>query len=447
MRLTDLTERSRQGVTLFRGDSSLVDEFDMDKTDAQALVGRGIYLTTSFDVAKDYTIKGADVLYRSEEGETDPRGFIYDTFYDKLLPHVSEVFRAAGYAIQAEASNMDRIFSDEIDATVGTGREAYNHPRFNELNNWRNAAHRYVMPYAAAASEKIITEFVRKIYDAEYKKFKETFKGTRMLTTVLGELVILPEDKLGQVSRFRAPQSYLDSKFYQVDEPMSDQDLMWVVQQIGNGREDFDRSSSPVALRYNDDNGEEVGYSDSFDQWIEKFKTNGARYAWGDYNIGGKGKNPTLMQFAVGTHQGQSMTAGFGSTFWDDFRDHLIQMGYKGIHYAGGTRTGTNTFSGGSPVKHDVYVLWDQKEANALRVGTKEVGVAGTDKNLFSRFRFSYVIKNMVTNPLRRYKDDAKRMRKDIKNVERIEAAVHEWLKTGELQQAMEKAYASIKDT
>lgn len=447
MRLTDITEKSRQSVTLFRGDSSMIDDFDMDKTDASALVGRGVYLTTSFDVAKDYTIKGTDVLYRSEEGEAnDPRGFIYNVFFDQLHARFKHIAQAYQYAIQGEVSNMDRVFSDEIDQIVGTGRAGQQHPRYGELNSWKNKAYRYATPYAMAAGEKILLGYLRSIYDEEYAKFKASFKGTRMLTTVLGELIIIPEDKLGHVSRFRAPKKYLEGKFYQVDEPMSDEDLVWIVQQLGKHRDDFNRGSTMMGFRYNDDDGEEqMGLT--FDGWIEKFKSHGARYAWGDYNVGGEGKNPTLMQFANGTHIGQSIVAGYNSTFWDDFREHLVQQGMSGIHYAGGTRTGSNTYSGGSATKHDVYVMWDPNEVRGLRVGTKEVGMKTTDQRLFSRFKFPYVAKSLVSDSLARHGVDAKRMRKDVKNVERIEAAIQEWFKTGELQQAMEKADASTKDT
>lgn len=444
MRLFDLQEKSRQTVTLFRGDSSMVDEFQMDKTDARALVGQGIYLTTSFDVAKDYTIKGSDVLYRSEEGEADdPRGFVYNMFYNQLQPIVTEVAQAAFWAIRSEVSNMDRIFSDEIDATIGTGREAQQSERYNELNAWRNAAYKYATPYAVGAAEGIIAEFVRGIYDVEYPKFKASFKNTRMLTTVLDELIIIPEEKLGHVSRFRAPIQYLESKFYRVDDPMSDEDIKWMVEHIGTHVKDFDRSSTFVDLRYNDDEQGEVR-AKNFDQWLEKFKTAGARYAWSDHNVGGKGENPTVMEFIVGTHLGGSISAGFDSDFWGDFREYISGQGYSGLHYAGGTRTGTNTFSGGSPVKHDVYVLWDENEVKGLRVGTKEVGVSATDQRLFTRFKFNYIIKSMLSM-LSRYRDDAKRMRKGLKNAERIEEAIQEWFKTGELQKTMEQAYASIK--
>lgn len=442
MRLTDLTEKSKQSVTLFRGDADMVDEFEMDKTDARALVGQGVYLTTSFDVAKDYTIKGTEVLYRSEEGESeDPRAFVYNQFFNRFQPRSMAVAQAMFWAVRSEVATMGRIFDEEIATIIGTGREARHHQRYNELLQWKRAASDYVESYGMAAGEKVLNEYLRGIYDAEYAEYKKTFKNTRMLTTVLGELVIIPEDKLGHVSRFRAPATYLDDKFYPVDSPMDDEMVQWIVKFLQSEREDFDSSSTPVDLRYNDPERGAVR-ADSFDDWIEKFKAHGSPYAWGGFDIGGEGDNPTLMQFAVGTHHGQN----FSDTIWDALRGHLQEIGYSGLHYEGGNRTGTDTFAGGSPVKHDAYVLWDENEVKGLRVGSKEVGVNSTDQRLFSRFKFGYVIKP-ITKVIDENRAKAKSLRKNLKNVDQIEAAVQQWLKTGELQKKMEEAYASTNNS
>lgn len=55
-----------QTVTLFRGDSTTIDQFDISKTDMYALFGRGIYLTDNKRIAGDYKSKGSggDVLFR-----------------------------------------------------------------------------------------------------------------------------------------------------------------------------------------------------------------------------------------------------------------------------------------------------------------------------------------------------------------------------------------------
>lgn len=46
-------------ITLYRGDSSKIDEFDFKKTDKKCLVGQGIYLTTRKNVADTYRTKGS----------------------------------------------------------------------------------------------------------------------------------------------------------------------------------------------------------------------------------------------------------------------------------------------------------------------------------------------------------------------------------------------------
>jgi len=54
---------------LYRGDSSKIDEFSLDKTSISALFGKGLYLTNNIRVANDYMLKGkeadpeSDTLY------------------------------------------------------------------------------------------------------------------------------------------------------------------------------------------------------------------------------------------------------------------------------------------------------------------------------------------------------------------------------------------------
>lgn len=51
-------------LTLYRGDSSKIDQFQVSKTHKYCLVGQGIYLTTDPTVADSYRTKGADLGYR-----------------------------------------------------------------------------------------------------------------------------------------------------------------------------------------------------------------------------------------------------------------------------------------------------------------------------------------------------------------------------------------------
>jgi len=252
-----------------------------------------------------------------------------------------------------------------------------------------------------------------------------------MVKTVLDELVILPADKLTPVSVFEIPKDYIENT-YRVDDPMPDWMLAWILRFSSevSGR---DLSKHPGDLRYNDPEKGEIG-TDNFYDWIEKFKEYGQRFAWAEHNIGGEGENPTLMQYTVGTHGGQSIVLDRraktgGDRFWDALRKVLESRGYVGLHYQGGMRTGSDTFTGGSPVKHNAYSLWNTDDLKSFRGKTENVGIDATDPRLFQRFQFRSFMKP--------YADSIKRLENrlqdatDIHNPEYVEALADEWIATG----------------
>lgn len=438
MRLNDLFEKTKQAITLFRGDSAEIEKFFTDKADAGALVGRGIYLTTSFDVAKDYTVKGQKrVLYRSEEGMADdPRGFLQDQFRAMVAPKVNKLLDAYRQTVQAELNRMTKIFQQEIANTIGIGQDAMQHPRYTELQNWMTTARSYAEARAYKASEKIFLQHVRSVYDQEYQRFKKSFEGTRMLTTVLDEIIVIPEDSIGHVSRFRVPKFYLD-RFYEVDAPMPDWLLKWYMSYVGTRIEGFDPRSTKIDLRYNDpETGEKR--ADSFVDWIDKFQEYGARFAWGEHYVGGQGENPTLLEIVYGTHLGQTIMYTDDYQFWEDLRSELEERGYVGLHYLGGNRTGTDTFTGGSPVKHDAYVLWDEKDANQFRINSKEIGIDATDTSLFKNFRFKHMVKKVMDSIA--WMSEGVKNKSQVANADQIDAAIDEWLQTGSLDKKLEQA-------
>lgn len=440
MRLIELlNERSSDRVTLFRGDSMEIDQYKIDKTDPGGMVGSGIYLTTSFDVAKDYTVKGtSDVLYRSEQGEGDnPREFVFQTFMKNFYNITRPVIEEFYWGIASKVRKMSDIFRHEINSTIGTGNQATEHPRHQELRMWYNTAMEYAEAYLWVSGEKQLMQILKQLYQQEYDRFKSSFKNTRMLKTVLDELIIIPEDKLGHVSRFRVPTTYLN-RTYRVDDPLSDGMIKWVISYMRQNIKNFDPSRSLVDMRYNDPQKGEVR-AKSFRDWITNFKTYGARYAWGDHTVGGQDVNPSLMEIIYGTHTGLSLLHQNNNyQLWKDLQKYLEHEGYVGFHYNGGNRTGNNTYAGGSPVKHDAYVLWDERNVDGFRVGSKEIGVDSTDKRLFTRFRFDHVVKD-VASRFTPYKELVKKNRPHLVNVSQIEADINQWLATGALIKRMEK--------
>lgn len=444
MKIDALYERSGNTTTLYRGDSTDIKKFSMGKSDPTAMVGRGIYLTTSFDVAKDYTVKGQEgIRYKSEQGEADdPRGFVYRLFREQFSKKVYPLKEAYYTAIVREISRFEGIFQHEMDTIIGTGREARQHPRYNELMNWKSGATRFAEAYAWVAGTNVLMKKVKELYQREYKAFKATFDNTRMMKSVLGEIIVIPEESIGHVTRFRIPNSYLD-KMYRVDEPIEPWLIKWIIKFIGRYIKGFDPQETKVDMRYNHPvEGEQR--ANSFLDWLQKFETHGARYAWGDHNVGGKGQPPSLMELVYGTHLGQTFAYQDNNVFWEDLRDVLQERGYTGLHYRGGNRTGTNVWAGGSPIKHDAYVLWDQRAIEGFRVSNKPVGINSTDNKLFSRFKFDYVVKDIQSSIEYRQKL-VNEMRPKVANSDQIEIAIREWVNSGDLEKQLETSGAATQ--
>ncbi len=86
------------GLTLYRGDFEKISKFKFHKTNRHCLVGRGIYLTDSKEVADSYRTKGmritddycvskSDVLF---QGETNNKGEALEKAFEKFLSNAWE---------------------------------------------------------------------------------------------------------------------------------------------------------------------------------------------------------------------------------------------------------------------------------------------------------------------------------------------------------------------
>jgi hypothetical protein len=72
-------------LTLYRGDSTKIKEFEFNKTEAHSLVGQGIYLTTSLSVASSYRVKGhstRDLSNFTMTVSAPTRSEAYDLFFE-----------------------------------------------------------------------------------------------------------------------------------------------------------------------------------------------------------------------------------------------------------------------------------------------------------------------------------------------------------------------------
>jgi hypothetical protein len=256
------------------------------------------------------------------------------------------------------------------------------------------------------------------------------------MMTVLTELVVVRDEQIGHVTRFRVPKKYL-ARAYRVDDPMPQWMFTWIVRYnheiTGN-----DMNTGVVDLRYEDPERGEVR-AKNLPDWLDNFKQHGMRFAWGDFYVGGNGENPSLLEFVLGTHHGGNLqynTVKEGQKpFWDALTDFLITRGYTGFHYQGGRRTGTNVYAGGSPVKHDAYSLWIERDIEGFRISSKPLGLKGTDPSLYKRFRFETVIGSV--RDYFGYHTRSLKTRDEIANVDKIEEAAQTWLASGALDKAL----------
>lgn len=424
MRLLDLFEKSKLTRTLFRGDAEEIRQFTMSKTDPGAMVGRGIYLTSSHDVAKDYTVKGATPVYRSEQNyPSDPRNFLQHQFHEQLSKKLGPAYAKLNDAISQQGGRFDRLFQNEIDSTIGTDKNAQTHHRYEELRQWKYKALGFTHAYMWAASIPALIGYARELYDQEYKGFKETLKNTRMLTTVLKELVVIKDSDIGHVTRFRIPITYLD-RTYRIDDPMPSWLTHWIMAYIGDTLK-WDPRENAGDMRYEDPTRGETR-AKNFPDWMKKYQQFGMRFAWADHHVGGEGKDPSLVDFTMGTHLGLNLSTRDDYKFWDDLREELIKRGYVGFHYNGGNMTGRGIWAGGSPVKHDAFALWDDKTVQGTKVSSKPADLPGVDPSQYARFRFTS-IERSIEQAVTQHTDQLK-TRTDVANYDQIELTVQRWV-------------------
>lgn len=341
MRISDL---STDTVKLYRGDASHVVHFEVGKTDAHALFGRGIYLTDSPVVAADYTFKQSDGVvfpesYR-EHGE-------YSSKEELLRAYLGKIARDIGFE-EAHAKLRDQ-WRQKINVRRQEIYAKMDRPTYDDIK--RETAD--LQAGFQADRQKLAQKFVAKA--------KKVYAGmsVKMAKKTTGEWVFVKSDRGGVISVFEVPKAYCDQTL-DAEAPIPDS-LLPVMKAAFYANNKI--PDSPLDLRSWDENGgQRMGLT--FDQYIADFKTKGTFYAWADRNIGGKGVNPSIDEMLNGTHQGYYV--------WKDSQDVLVRklmaMGYVGFRYQGGVRIAGQANRGGGGILHQAFSFWDEKKINSYRV-------------------------------------------------------------------------------
>jgi hypothetical protein len=360
-----------QTVVLYRGDSTRIDRFEISKTDSGALLGMGIYLTSSPEVAKDYTVKdttGGDIVFRNRNRDYD-QNRDYDGSYspkDLISAYLRKIMKDAGFDEELEKLKTlwQRQFHERM---VGLEYPRGDDDRELYIQN-RDKIGDQVRAEFAVVRNKLIQKYM-----ANAKKvFAKQRPDMRIMKLTTGEYVFMKSQREGGISKFEFPTSYI-ARCLHAESPLPDEILPIIKAAFARAHKENDPDAK-WDLRYTKKNGnnadEQIG--NTIDEFIAAYKEHGARYAWTGKDgppvmRGGKGENPSLDFLWNGTHSGYHV---FQNKEGQNFiRERLEKLGYVGYAYDGGVRIAGTGARGGGGQNHNAYVLWDEEVVNECRVG------------------------------------------------------------------------------
>lgn len=341
MRLQDLYETPADvsTITLYRGDTSKIDQFDISKTDVNALFGAGIYLTSDATVARDYSFARthdvqahipSDVVESKRELIADYLQEIIRTELEwpKIRDGIQQPFRDRAWQIDREAEDRDA----QVEAL------------------------RSEMTKATVDGYKKVLQQAKALYKQRSGDFVFT-KNT------MGQWKMLKKEWKGVITHFDIPTAYASCCLHG-DRPLTDKAIAMMRQVImdmtGEGKRFYMKGM--IDFRDDDNNGT------TFDKWVALFKKGGARISFGGGEVaGGTGKNPSLENIMNGTLSGYYIRNDAGDALIAGFRN----LGYVGIEYDGGIRVG-NHVRGGGGIEHRAFVFWDDRYINSCIVAAKD---------------------------------------------------------------------------
>ena len=342
-------EVSEPTIKLFRGDSSKIIDFDVDRTDDRALFGLGIYLTDNHTIATDYTLKSSEhVIFGNGR---DSRGREYDFQSDREL--------TVGYLKHLIDNELG--WYDKMSEINGVWREklhadpAYRGTTRDETEN------RYRQGYRAELTKTLQS------YLAKAKKlYRQRRPNMRIVNDVKGNYVFVKADRDGYVTTFDIPVSFINRTIH-AEKPLSDEMLAIVRQVFIEGTSDKPTNPDRIMDMRDKD------YSNflSFDQYVDNFKKNGTLYSWSDMEIGGKGENPSFDELRNGTNYGTSLF--YNIAIQKKFIALCQKHGYVGFEYEGGKRINGTATRGGGRETHRCFVLWDGKQLGQWRTTVDKV--------------------------------------------------------------------------
>ena len=344
-------------TTLYRGDATQIDQFDSAKTGFLALFGAGIYLTDNPTVAADYTLKSSDhVLMRGESAR--------DVIMTYLATIVRDKFAWKQFRENLLTKWREALYADP-DHRAASGRP-YDWDKVREVSK------RY-----EAGMNKERLDTLSKFLKKAKVIFKQQAPELRLIQDTTGEWALVKKDRDAYVSRFEIPEAYL-AKTFNADQPMPDKVLATIKHLFLSHLAGVGYGGDPK-IDMRDDNGE----FQTFDGWVQAYKTRGIMYAWAakddevfDPVVKGNGKNPSFDIVRNGTHFGGSWFHDRGNMA--KFIAAMEKIGYVGLEYDGGVRVGSH-LRGGGGIRHRAFVFWHDDDINRFKVDVQRVSANDTE--------------------------------------------------------------------
>lgn len=285
-------------VILYRGDSTQIDAFDLNKTDMFALFGQGIYLTDNNRIAKDYTAKAStngDIIFRVTSAKSK------QDVIDRWIRNKSKWI--------------------DLNGKLVTGFETWG----------KNA-----LPYSngmdwSARTEETIPEYNKRIQYAT-AMWNELEPSVEVRKQVTGEYIIRKKSNNSQITKFKIPVSYIN-RCLVADDEISDDVLNVIVVLL---KQYGDKSTATDLIQY-----------------VNKYKNYGV-LDYQNNELGGDGYSPTFREVWVNISADSPLINN--SKAQADLRQHLRDLNFTGIHYVGGITMGGGTKHNAYVLWDDVFV-------------------------------------------------------------------------------------------
>ncbi len=334
---------------LYRGDSTMINKFDVKKTGFIALFGSGIYLTDNPIVAADYTLKSSNRVIIKEA----------NSLRDLLVKYLALIIKD-----RFDWKNINQKLLDKFSTAFS---RASDEERKQTNQEYRNA------------QLQIISELMKKAKAV----FKKEADNLRIFKNSFNKWSLVHHDRDAYISSFEIPNEYLN-RCLNADEPLPDKVIDLIKKLFLNGREET------MKFDMRDSNGNFM----SFDDWIHAYKTKGIMYAWKDNNqvVKGHGKNPSLDVIRNGTHFGYSWF--YDKNEEDKFIKGMMGLGYVGLEYYGGVKVSGHVRGGGG-TKHRSFVFWNDDDINSFRVDTKKIEDTGLKAKAVNGIQTATILKSI----------------------------------------------------